>query len=64
MFAIVESDDGLTVIELQPGETCEEAATRNRAQLADSEPYLTYESACEAMMEIDLEDEEDEASAP
>jgi len=58
-FAIAEIDDGLTVVEVHPGETAEEAAVRNRGTLVDAGPYPTYEAAYDALMEIDTEDDEE-----
>lgn len=60
-FAIAEIDDGLTVVEVQAGETAEEAAVRSRGVLVDPGPYVTYRDAYDALMELDTgEDDEDE----
>jgi hypothetical protein len=57
MFAIVEIDDGLTIVELQTGELAEDAAIRAGGMLVDPGPYETYEDACDAMAELEAEDD-------
>lgn len=61
-FAIIEVDDGLTVVEVHDFEQPEEAATREGGILVDPGPFETYEQACDAMLLIDW-DEEDEETA-
>jgi hypothetical protein len=57
-FAIIEVDDGLTIVELQAGELVEEAAVRNGGTLVALEPYPSYEEALDAL--ADFEEETDE----
>jgi hypothetical protein len=60
-YAIIETDAGLTVAELRPGESPEQAAEREAAMLIDPGPYKDYQDACEAIVAIqDEEDEEDD----
>ena len=58
-FIVIELDDGLAVIELQPGQTPEDAAASEGGVLVDPGPYRTYEEADDALRE--LQDEEKEA---
>jgi hypothetical protein len=57
-FEIIETDNGLTVAEVQPGESPEEAALRNRGLLVDAGPYPSYDVAYEALLAIDEEADE------
>jgi hypothetical protein len=56
-FAIIEVDDGLTVIELKPGEKPEDAAARQSGALVDPGPYASYEEAEDALIELQSEDD-------
>ncbi len=58
-FAIVELDDGLTVVPVQADQTPEDAATANAGILVDEGPYATYEDACEALYALDAADEDE-----
>ena len=57
-FAIIELDDGLTVATVQSGQTPEEVATIEHGVLVDPGPYVTYEEACDALCELEDDDEE------
>ena len=48
-FAIIELEDGLTVVTIQPGQSPEDAAASQGGSLADPEPYATYEDAYDAL---------------
>ena len=58
-FSIIEVDEGLTVMEVSPHTSAEEAAASRGARLVDGGPYRSYEDAVDAMMEIS--DEETQA---
>lgn len=58
-FAIVEVADGLTVVEVQPGEQPEDAAIRHGGVLVDPGPYATLEEANDALANLQGDDEED-----
>jgi hypothetical protein len=60
-FAIIELDDGLTIIELQPGQTPEDAAASQGGVLVDPGPYPTYEEADDALRDLQDEDGEERA---
>ena len=55
-FAIIEVDDGLTIVELQAGESPAEVAVRNGGTLVSLEPYPTYEEALDALADFEQED--------
>ena len=58
-FAIIELEDGLTVVELQRGQSPEDAAASRGGALVDPGPYPSYEEACDALIDLQYEDEED-----
>jgi hypothetical protein len=58
-YAIVEIDDGLTVAEVEPGTTPEQAAVKCGGELIDPGPYPSYDEACDAMLAIPDEDEDE-----
>jgi hypothetical protein len=57
-FAIIEVEDGLTVVELKPHESAENAASRENGTLVDPGPYTSYDDATDALAELEAEDEE------
>ena len=57
-FAIIELDDGLTIVELQPQQSPEEAAAREGGVLVDPGPYSTYEDANDALTDLEAQEEE------
>ncbi|MGN6544375.1 MAG: hypothetical protein ACTHK7_04960 [Aureliella sp.] len=59
-FAVIEVDDGLTIVEVLPGQTPEEAAASQRGTLVDPGPYRSYEDANDALVALQTEDEEEE----
>ena len=60
-FAIIEVDDGLTVVELKPGQKPEDAALREGGTLVDPGPYSSYEDAFDALTELEGDEEDDRA---
>jgi hypothetical protein len=60
-FAIIEVADGLTIVELQPGQDPQDAAVAQSGVLVDPGPYASYEEANDAL--IDLQSEDDDLSA-
>jgi hypothetical protein len=60
-FAIIELEDGLTVAELQPGQSPEDAAASQGGILIDPGPFPTYEDACDALTALQDDDEEERA---
>lgn len=57
-FAIIEVEDGLTVIQVTPGQSPEDAALAEGGLLVDPGPYDSYEEANEALDQLELEDED------
>jgi hypothetical protein len=60
-FAIIEVEDGLTVVELRRGQAPEDAALNQGGTLVDPGPYPSYEDACDALNQLQAEDEEEPA---
>jgi hypothetical protein len=58
-FAIIELDDGLMVVELQPGQKPEDAAASQGGTIVDAGPYSSYEEANDALVILQTEDEEE-----
>jgi len=59
-YAIIETDEGLTVTEIPEHSSPEETAALHGALLVDPGPYDSYEDALDAMMLIpDAEEEVD-----
>jgi len=59
VYEIIEIDSGLTVAELLPGLTPEEAAEQQCGVLVDPGPYPDYDEAFEALMSLLMYDDED-----
>ena len=59
-YELIEIDDGLTVVEIPPGMTPEEAARQHGGLLMDPGPYTSYEDAYEALMALKLDADEEE----
>ncbi len=59
-YELVEIDEGLTVIEIPPGMSCEEAARQQSGLVIDPGPYTSYEDAYEALMALKLDEDEEE----
>lgn len=58
-YVIVETPDGLSIVELSQGQTAEDAAFANNGMLVNEEIYTSYEDANDALAEIPLEEEPD-----
>jgi hypothetical protein len=60
-YCIIETEDGLGIIELVPGMTAEESANQRGGLLVDPGPYTSYEDACDglAALEGELDSEVD-----
>jgi len=57
-YAIIEVEDGLTVVELKPDESPEDAALRENGTLVDPGPYTIYDDVVDALAALEAEDEE------
>ena len=60
-FSIVELEDGLTVVELEPGQSPEDVAATRRGVLVDPGPYPSYDEACDALLALQDDEEEERA---
>jgi len=58
LYEIIETEEGLTVAEVQPGIMPEEVATLQGGILIDPGPYKSFEDAYDAILA--LQEEEDE----
>lgn len=58
-YAIIEIADGLTIVEVQPGQRPEVAAESRGGVLVDPGPYATLEEANDALASLEGEDEEE-----
>lgn len=60
-FALIETDDGLTVVELQPGQTADDSAAIHGGTLVDPGPYPSYDEAYDALADLQAEEEQEQA---
>jgi len=61
-FAIMEIADGLTIVEVMPGQSAEDAALAGGGVLVDPGPYDSYEEATDALDQLEEGDEEERSS--
>lgn len=61
-YCIIETDDGLTVVEHPDGMTAEQTAHQHGGVVIDSGPYTNYDDACDALTALQMELEDEEAS--
>jgi hypothetical protein len=59
-FAIIELEDGLTVVELPSGQSPEVVALSHGGILVDPGPYPSFEDANDALIDLQYEDEEEQ----
>lgn len=59
-YLIIETDDGLTVAEIEEGSTAEDTAEREGGLVVDGTIYATYDDAYDAMLLIQADADEDE----
>ncbi len=57
-FAIIELEDGLSIAEVKPGQTAEDAAVEEGGTLVDAGPFPSYEDALDGLADLEEEDEE------
>lgn len=63
-YCIVETDDGLTIVEQLAGMTAEDAAEHVGGILIDAGPYHSYDDAFDTLAELDEEEEHDRDELP
>lgn len=61
-YCIIETDNGLTIVELASGRSSEEAAEVAGGSLIDPGPYAEYEEAEDALSALQAEMLDDDAS--
>jgi hypothetical protein len=57
-FAIIEVDDGLTIVQVMLGQSPEDAALAEGGVLVDPGPYDSFEEANDALDLLEVEDED------
>ncbi len=60
LYQIIETDDGLTVAEVQAEAVPEEGAVVQRGVVVDPGPYKTYEDAYDAVLALKQEEEDED----
>jgi hypothetical protein len=60
-FAIIELDDGLTVVELADGKSPDDAPLSRGGVLVDLGTYSSYDEAYDALITFQDDDEEEQA---
>lgn len=59
-FAIIETEDGMTVAAIPPALSAEDVARQRAAVVIDPGPYQTYEEAYDALLAFrDADDDEE-----
>jgi hypothetical protein len=59
-YELIETDEGLTVIEITPGVTPEDAARQHGGLVIDPGPFTSYEDAYEALLALKFDDEDED----
>lgn len=59
-YAIIETEAGLTIVEVPSGISLEDTALRYGGVVIDPGPYESYDEACDAMMGLKFEEDEDD----
>ena len=59
-FVIIETDDGLTIVECPPDGRPEYVAEEHGGLLVDAGPFSSYQDAYDALENLEVEDEERE----
>ena len=61
-YSIIETEDGLAVVDRPASESAEECAVRHGGIVVDPGPYKTSEDAYDALLALQMDDESDETS--
>ena len=62
-YIIIETDDGMTVVEVLPGQDPNDVALSNNGNLADDQLYSNYQDAYDALIELSEDEDNYEESA-
>ena len=57
-FAIIEIEDGLTIVEVKAHETAEDVAQREGGTVVDAGPFPSYDDALDALADLESDDEQ------
>jgi len=58
LYEIIETDEGLTIVEMEPGGLAEEAAKRHGGVVIDGGPFKSYDEAYDAILALPEEEDE------
>jgi hypothetical protein len=58
-FAIIEVEDGLTIIEFEPGGDLEAAAQTHQGTVVDAGPFPTYEAAYDELLNLEANEDDE-----
>lgn len=59
-YELIETNEGMTVVEIPTGNTAEEAARQQGGVIVDAGPFTSYEDAYDALMALKLDKDEEE----
>ena len=60
LYELIETNEGLTVIEIPPDISADEAAMQQGGFVVDPGPFTNYEEACEVLMALKSVEVEEE----
>jgi hypothetical protein len=60
-YAIIETDEGMTVTEVRPELPAEDVAAQHGGVVIDAGPFDSYQDAYDALLALDDEDDEEGA---
>jgi hypothetical protein len=64
VFSIIETDDGLLVVEHPESMSAEETASRHGGVVIDENPYPTYDEAYDALLALQRDADDDAEPVP
>jgi hypothetical protein len=59
LYELIETNEGMSVVEIPTGATAEEAAQQQGGLIVDPGPFTSYEDAYEALMALKLDEDEE-----
>jgi hypothetical protein len=59
LYEIIETDAGLTVVEMEPGAPPEETALRHDGIVVDAGPFPSFDDAYDAVLALQKEEDEE-----
>lgn len=64
LYCIIETDNGLQVVDYPDGEKAEDAAIKHNGVLIDAHPYKKYDDAYDALLARQMEDDDETSDEP